>query len=129
MTRAHKKNGVWVVYDSFEVDHYDFGGTADQLKANIDLVVEKAKSLGMVGEGRFEINLRSGWYDDNCDIAIEYTFDRLENDKERAKREKAEAKVKATAKAKRDEAAAKRKLKADAEFAEYERLKAKFKGM
>ena len=48
------------------------------------------------------------------------------NDRERATREKAEAAEKARKDKDRKKAAEKRKLKADAEYAEYERLKAKF---
>lgn len=127
MGTARKENGIWLVRESTNVNQYDFEGTAYQVKANIDLIVEKAKTLGMVGDGWFDFNIVDNRYDSY--IEVEYFFDRLENEKERTKREEAEAMMKAEAKAKRAKAAAKRKLKADAEFAEYERLKAKFKDM
>lgn len=117
------KYGIYVVADSFEVERYDFDGTADKLKANIDLVVEKARAVGMVGEGSFDFEVRSSYYD-GYELVVKYYFDRVENDKERAAREDAEAKRKAAASAKRKAAAEKKKLKADAEFL---RLKEKFK--
>lgn len=125
MGMARNVEGEWLVRDEFEVSRYDFEGTADEVKANIDLVVEKARAKGMVGEGRFDMTTVREYYDD-YDIKITYDFDRMETDKEKAIREKAEAKRKADAAAKRKADAEKRKLKKDAEYAEYERLKAKF---
>lgn len=125
MGKARKVEGEWLVRDEFEVSRYDFEGTADEVKANIDLVVEKARAKGMVGEGRFDMTTVREYYDD-YDIKLTYYFDRMETDKEKASREKAEAKRKADAAAKRKADAEKRKLKKDAEYAEYERLKAKF---
>lgn len=122
---ARKENGLYVVSDSFDVDRYDFDGTADQLKANIDLVVEKARAMGMVGQGTFDMEVGSGYYD-GYELRIKYYFTRVENDKERAMREDVEAKVKAEKSAKRKAAAEKKKLKADAEYAEFLRLKEKF---
>lgn len=122
---ARKENGLYVVSDSFDVNRYDFDGTADQLKANIDLVVEKARAMGMVGQGTFDMEVGSDYYD-GYELRIKYYFTRVENDKERAMREDVEAKVKAEKSAKRKAAAEKKKLKADAEYAEFLRLKEKF---
>lgn len=121
---ARKENGLYVVSDSFDVDRYDFDGTADQLKANIDLVVEKARAMGMVGQGTFDIEINHYYHDP--EITVKYYFTRVENDKERAMRENVEAKVKAEKSAKRKAAAEKKKLKADAEYVEFLRLKEKF---
>jgi hypothetical protein len=121
---ARKENGIYVVNASFDVNRYDFDGTADQLKSNIDLVVEKARAMGMVGEGSFDMEVCR--YYDSYELVVKYYFTRVENDNERGDREAAEARVKAAASAKRKAAAEKKKLKADAEYAEYERLKAKF---
>jgi hypothetical protein len=124
---ARKENGIYVVREVLEVNRYDFDGTADELKANIDLIVEKARAMGMVGEGRFDLDLTRGYYDGGDDVIITYNFVRAENEKEKAKREAAEAKMKEAAAAKRKAAAEARKLKKDAEYAEYLRLKEKFK--
>lgn len=125
---ARKENGIYVVYlvyDSVEVNRYDFEGTADQVKANIDLVVERAIAEGMVGEGTFDFSIETGYYD-NPTLMVSYYFNRTETVKERDKREAAENKVKAEAAAKRKAAAEKKKLKEDAEYAEFLRLKEKF---
>jgi hypothetical protein len=124
---ARKENGIYVVREVLEVNRYDFDGTADELKANIDLIVEKARAMGMVGEGRFDLDLTRGYYDDYCELKVTYDFDRVENEREKTKREAAEAKMKEAASAKRKTAAEARKLKKDAEYAEYLRLKEKFK--
>jgi hypothetical protein len=124
---ARKENGIYVVSDSFDVNRYEFDGTADQLKANIDLVVEKASAMGMVGEGFFDMEVGSDYYDGGYELRIKYYFTRVENGKERAAREAAEAEVKAEKSAKRKAAAEKKKLKGDAEYAEFLRLKEKFK--
>jgi hypothetical protein len=122
---ARKENGIYVVSDSVAVNRYDFDGTADQLKANIDLVVEKARAMGMVGQGTFDMEVGSDYYD-SYELRIKYYFTRAENDRERATRESAEAKVKAEKSAKRKAAAEKKRLKADSEYAEFLRLKEKF---
>jgi hypothetical protein len=122
---ARKENGLYVVSDTFDVNRYDFDGTADQLKANIDLVVEKARAMGMVGQGTFDMEVGSDYYD-GYELRIKYYFTRVENDKERAMREDVEAKVKAEKSAKRKDAAEKKKLKEDAEYTEFLRLKEKF---
>ena len=96
-----------------------------QAPVGLDSIVEEANSKGMIGDGCFDISMNRGFYDD-CDLNIAYEFIRVENDKERATREKAEAAEKARKVKERKKAAEKRKLKADAEYAEYERLKAKF---
>lgn len=122
---ARKENGIYVVSETLEVNRYDFDGTADQIKANIDLVVEKARAMGMVGEGSFDFEVCLGYYDSHK-LVVKYYFTRVENDKERGAREAAEAKVKAEKSAKRKAASEKKKLKEDAEYAEYVRLKEKF---
>ena len=129
MGTARKVDGVWLVRDEFVVSRYDFEGTADDVKACIDLAVDKARASGMVGEGRFNLTTERGFYSDDYEISVTYYFDRLETEKEKAKREKIEAQIKADAAVNRKKAAEKRKLKKDAEFAEYERLKAKFEGV
>ena len=121
---ARKENGIYVVNDSFEVNRYDFDGTADQLKANIDLVVEKARAMGMLKEGTFDVEINHYYH--HPEIIVKYYFTRVENNKERATREAVEAKVKAEKTAKRKAAAEKKKLKDDAEYAEFLRLKEKF---
>lgn len=122
---ARKENGNYVVRESFVVDRYDFDGTADQLKDNIDLIVEKARAKGMVGEGYFDVVVE---YYDNTNLEVIYKFDRIETDKEKSTREAREAKAKEEAAAKRKKAAEARKLKKDAEYAEFLRLKEKFEG-
>ena len=121
---ARKENGIYVVRETMEVNRYDFDGTADELKANIDLIVEKARAKGMVGEGRFDFDVERDY--DHYTLTVTYNFDRAENDREKAVREKAEAKLKEEAAKKRKKAAEARKLKKDAEYAEYLRLKEKF---
>ena len=127
---ARKENGIYVVRENMSVNRYDFDGTAEDLKCNIDLIVDKARAMGMVGEGRFdfELELERDYYDNRrgCDIIVSYYFDRSENDKEKEKREEAEAKAKEKAAIKRKKAAEARKLKKDAEYAEFLRLKEKF---
>ena len=61
---ARKENGIYVVRETMEVDRYGFDGTADELKANIDLIVEKARAMGMVGEGRFDFELGRSYYNE-----------------------------------------------------------------
>ena len=119
------ENGVYVTWDSIRCSRYSFEGTAESLKAYIDSIVEEANAKGMISDGSFDISMNRGFYDD-CELDISYEFIRVENDKERATREKAEAAEKARKDKDRKKAAEKRKLKTDAEYAEYERLKAKF---
>ena len=127
MGMARKENGIYVVRETMEVNRYDFDGTADELKANIDLIVEKARAKGMVGEGRFDFDVERDY--DCYTLSVTYDFDRMENAKERATREKAEAKLKEIAAKKRKKAAEARKLKKDEEYAEFLRLKEKFEGV
>jgi hypothetical protein len=117
---------IYVNYDKVNCDRYSFEGTAESVKAYIDSVVEAAEAKGMVGDGRFDFNVGRGYYGDDYDLDIVYEFDRVENEKEKAAREKAEAKRKEDAAAKRKATAEAKKLKADAEYAEYMRLKEKF---
>ena len=125
---ARKENGIYVVRETMEVSRYEFDGTAEDLKRNIDLIVERANAKGMINEGRFDFDLERGYYDDDYEIKVAYNFNREENDKEKASREKIEAKLKEDVAAKRKKAAEARKLKKDAEYAEFMRLKEKFEG-
>jgi len=126
MTARKNKDGTYVFYDSIECDRYSFETTAEGIKAYVDLIVAEAKEKGLVGEGTFDFAVESSYYD-GYELRVKYYFDRAENDKERSTREAAAAKVKAAATAKRKAAAEKKKLKADAEYAEFLRLKEKFK--
>jgi len=119
------ENDIYVTRDNISCNRYSFEVTAERLKAYIDSIVEEANYKGMIGEGSFDITMNRGFYDDS-ELNITYEFNRVENDKERATREKAEAAEKDRKAKDRKAAAEKRKLKADAEYAEYERLKAKF---
>lgn len=121
---ARKKNGIYVVRETIEVNRYDFDGTADALKANIDLVVEKARAKGMVGDGYFDFDVEREY--DCYTLTVTYNFDRIETDREKAAREAIEAKIKEDAAKKRKKAAEARKLKKDNEYAEFLRLKEKF---
>jgi hypothetical protein len=125
MSRKNK-DGIYVNSDRVNCDRWSFEGTAESVKAYIDSIVEKAKEKGMVGDGRFDICVSRGYYDD-YEIDVYYDFDRVETEKEKASREKAEAKRKEAAAKKRKADAEKKKLKADAEYAEFLRLKEKFK--
>lgn len=125
MSRKNK-DGIYVNYDKITCDRYMFDGTAENVKAYIDEVVEKAKDKGMVGEGIFDFSVCRGYYDDDYELSITYEFDRVETEKEKATRENAEAKRKEEAAKKRKAAAEAKKLKADAEYAEFLRLKEKF---
>ncbi len=124
MSRKNE-DGIYVNYSSISCNQYSFEGTAESVKAYIDSVVEMAKTNGMVGEGRFGFSVTRSYYDDYV-LCVSYEFDRVENEKEKAAREKAEAKRKEDAAAKRKATAEAKKLKADAEYAEYMRLKEKF---
>lgn len=120
------ENGVYVNYDKIICDRYSFEGTAENVKAYIDNIVEAAKTHGMVGEGTFDFSVCRGYYDDDYELNVTYEFERVETEKEKATREKAEAKLKEEAAKKRKATAEKKKLKADAEYAEFLRLKEKF---
>lgn len=119
------KDGIWVVGDSIECDRYSFETSADGMKAYIDQIVAEAKEKGMVEDGTFDFTIENSYYDGH-ELRVKYYFTRTENDKERSTREAAEAKVKAEAAAKRKAAAEKKKLKNDAEYQEFLRLKEKF---
>lgn len=119
--------GIYVNWDKITCNRYSFEGTAEDVKAYIDEVVKAAEAKGMVSEGRFDISTTRGYYDDDWETNIVYEFEREETEKEKATREKAEAKRKADATAKRRANAEMKKLKADGEYAEYMRLKEKFK--
>ena len=125
MSRKNE-DGIYVNYDSISCNRYGFEGTAESVKAYIDTMVEAAKAKGMVGEGRFDFDVGRGYYGDDYEVRVTYGFERMETEKEKATREKAEAKRKADASAKRKEKAEAKKLKADAEYAEFLRLKEKF---
>jgi phosphoribosylaminoimidazole carboxylase (NCAIR synthetase) len=124
MSRKNK-DGIYVNYDKLNCDRYNFETTADGVKAYVDSVVADAIAKGMIGEGIFDFAMNRGYYDD-YELVITYDFERVETEKEKATRETAEAKVKAEAAAKRKEKADAKKLKADAEYAEFLRLKEKF---
>ena len=120
------KDGVWAVSAETTVSRYDLEGTIDSIKASLDLVREQAVAMGMIGEGSVDISTERGYYSDDYEVVIRYYFERAETDAERVKREKLEADEKARRAKDRKAAAEKRKMKADVEYAEYERLKAKF---
>ena len=122
---GRKADGVWVVNDWIDVNGHNLEGTIEQVITCLKLIREEAMSLGMIGEGQLDINVGSGFYDGH-ELRVQYCFDRSENDKERAFREKVAAAEKARKAKDRKAAAEKRKRKVDAEYAEYERLKAKF---
>jgi hypothetical protein len=125
MSRKNE-NGIYVNYDKITCDRYSFEGTAESVKAFIDEVVKAAEAKGMVGEGRFDISTTLGYYDDDWETNITYEFERVETEKEKTVREKAEAERKVDAAAKRKAKAEMKKLKVDAEYAEFLRLKEKF---
>jgi hypothetical protein len=124
---GRKENGIYVVRDEIAVNRYDFDGTAETLKSNIDAIVEKARAKGMVGEGYFDFSVAGDYYDSYL-LEVTYSFNRAETDAERINRETAEAVAKAAAAEKRKKAAEARKLKKDTEYAEFLRLKEKFEG-
>lgn len=122
------ENGEWIVREELAVERYNFEGTVEQIKANLDAVRDKALTMGMTGEGYVDISVTRGYYGDDYDLDIVYRFNRLETDVERCDREALGARLKAEAKAKRMRAVEAKKLKEDPEYAEFERLKAKFGG-
>lgn len=122
------KDGEWVVSAEIGVSRYDLEGTVDEIKAALDVMRNSAVAMGMVGEGRVDISTERGYYSDDYEVKVTYYFDRYEYPAEKEKREAMEAKLKADAKAKRKATAEKKKLMADPEYAEFERLKAKFGG-
>jgi hypothetical protein len=82
----------------------------------------------MTSEGYVDISVSRGYYGDDYDMEIVYRFNRTETAGERARREELERYDREAAKAKRRAAAERKRLKEDPEFAEFERLKAKFGG-
>ena len=126
MAIASKINGEWLIGESIAIDRYSMEGTIEEVKANLDRVRLDAVAMGMRGEGYVDMSVSRGYYDDDYDLEIVYRFNRLETDVERARREDLERRDREAAKAKRKAAAEKKRLKDDPEFAEFERLKAKF---
>ena len=126
MSRKNE-NGIYVNYDNISCDRYSFEVTAERLREYIDQVVVTALAKGMVGEGCFEFNIHRGYDGGYDDLSILYEFERVETEKEKASREKAEAAEKARRAKAAKVAAEKRKMKTDAEYAEFLRLKEKFK--
>ncbi len=122
---ARKENGIYVVSDKLNVDRYSLEGTLDNVIKELESVRRKAADMGMVGEGSLDISIESGYYDDDYTV-ITYCFDRVENEKEKTIREKVEALERDRAATKRKAAAEKKKLKDNAEYAEFLRLKEKF---
>ena len=123
---ARKVNDIYVVSDKLIVNRYSLEGTIDNVIKELESVRRMATDMGMVGEGSLDIDTYLGYYDDDYCVVITYCFDRVENDKEKLIREETEAKVKNEAAKKRKVAAEKKKLKDDAEYAEFLRLKEKF---
>lgn len=124
---AYKNNdGEWVVSEKIDISRYDLEGSIESIKAALDAVRDRAVAMGMANEGSVDISVQRGYYGDDYELVIEYLFSRYENDRERETRLANEAKLKAAAKAKRKAAAERKKLMADPEYAEFERLKAKF---
>ena len=127
---ARMENGIYVVSDKFTVNRYSLEGTLDNVIKELESVRRMATDMGMVGEGSLDISTEGGgyggYYDNDYETVITYCFDRLENAKEKAIREKVEVKAKDEAAKKRKVVAEKKKLKADAEYAQFLRLKEKF---
>ena len=128
MALAHKdRDGEWVVPTELTIDRYDLEGSIDSIKTALDGVRAQAVAMGMKGEGSVDLSVFESRYD-GYELEVRYYFSRYETDAERAKREAAEAKLKDEAREKRKAAAQLRKMKNDPEYAEFERLKAKFGG-
>ena len=128
---ARKENDVYVVSDKLTISNYSLVGTLDNVIKELESVRRMATDMGMVGEGSLDISTEcgggyGGYYDNDYETVITYHFDRLENAKEKAIREKVEVKAKDEAAKKRKVVAEKKKLKADAEYAQFLRLKEKF---
>ena len=123
---ARMENGIYVVSDKFTVNRYSLEGTLDNVIKELESVRRMAVDMGMVGEGSLDISTESIYYSSDYETVITYYFTRTENDKEKLIREETEAKLKNEAAKKRKVAAEKKKLKDDAEYAEFLRLKEKF---
>lgn len=124
---ARKENGIYIVSDKLFVERYNMEGNIGSVIEELESIREIAVGMGMVGEGDLDFSLeRDGYEENECMIVITYYFNRVENENEKTIREKVEAKLKAEAAMKRKVVAEKKKLKADAEYAEFLRLKEKF---
>ena len=123
---ARMENGIYVVNDKFTVNRYGLEGTIDNVIKELESVRKMAVDMGMVGEGSLDISTESVYFSSDYETVITYYFTRTENDKEKLIREETEAKLKNEAAKKRKVAAEKKKLKDDAEYAEFLRLKEKF---
>lgn len=128
-TRFDKALDMWIVDDVITCDRWSFEGKADDVKDYIDEIVAKAEAMGMVGDGRFDFDVRCGYYDNVYDLTVKYEFTRTETEKETKRRENAAEKEKARKAAERKKSAEKRKLKEESEYEEFLRLKAKFEGV
>lgn len=124
MSRKNE-DGVYVVRAELTVDRYSLEGNLDYVIKELESVRKQATDMGMVGEGSLDISTDSGYYNDT-NIVITFYFDRAENEKEKAAREAAEVKAKDDAAKKRKATVEAKKLKTDAEYAEFLRLKEKF---
>lgn len=120
------EDGIYVVSDKLNVERYNIEGSIYSIIEELNNIREIAVGMGMVGEGDLDIDTERGYYDDDYGVVITYCFDRVENDKEKLIREETEAKVKNEAAKKRKAAAEKKKLKDNAEYVEFLRLKEKF---
>ena len=123
---ARKENGIYIVSDKLFVERYNMEGNIGSVIEELESIREIAVGMGMVGEGDLDISTERGYYDDDYGVLITYCFDRVENEKEKTVREKVEALERDRATAKRKATAEKKKLKADAEYVEFLRLKEKF---
>lgn len=126
MAIASKINGEWLIGESIAIDRYSMEGTIEEVKDNLDRVRLDAVAKGMWGEGYVDISVSRGYYGDDYDLEIVYRFNRTETAEERARREDLKRYDREAARIKRKAAAEKKKLKNDPEYAEFERLKAKF---
>ena len=120
--------GIWVSIDVIWCESSAFEGTADEVNSYVTSIYAQALEKGMVSEGRFDISCSNDYYGD-VEVRIKYEFERPETPKELASREAREAKEKEKRAAKRKATAEKKRLKADAEYSEFLRLKEKFKGI
>ena len=124
---SRKENGLYIVRDKLTVSPYSMEGTIDNIIKELESARRMAVDMGMVGEGSLDITTERDYYSDDSLIVITYYFDRVENEKEKTTREKAEIKEKEVAAAKRKAKAEAKKLKDDLDYAEFLRLKEKFK--
>ena len=123
MARARiNEDGIYVVSDSINMYRYSMEGSIESMIEYLNTIHLEAVARGMVGEGSIDFSTSRGYYD-SVELEITFDFVRTETEKERIKREAAEAKAIEDKKA---EAARKRQLKKDAEWKEFQRLKAKF---